>query len=50
MQLARIQDRPLPCATTDRLHALADLDLHGYCIVADVLRVCLENRLFGIPV
>jgi ectoine hydroxylase-related dioxygenase (phytanoyl-CoA dioxygenase family) len=37
MTLMDVQDRPLPSATTDRTQAFADLDAHGYCIIADAL-------------
>jgi ectoine hydroxylase-related dioxygenase (phytanoyl-CoA dioxygenase family) len=37
MDMIEAQDRPLPSATTDRAQAFADLDVHGYCIVADAL-------------
>jgi ectoine hydroxylase-related dioxygenase (phytanoyl-CoA dioxygenase family) len=37
MRLTEVQDQPLPSPTTDRARAFADLDTHGFCIVADVL-------------
>lgn len=33
----KVEDRPLPSPTTDRDRAFADLDTHGYCLVANVL-------------
>jgi hypothetical protein len=38
-------ERPLPQASTDRARLYADLDVHGYCVVAYALSAAQVDAL-----
>jgi ectoine hydroxylase-related dioxygenase (phytanoyl-CoA dioxygenase family) len=37
MGSTEVRERPLPSPTADRTRAFADLDVHGYCVIADAI-------------
>jgi ectoine hydroxylase-related dioxygenase (phytanoyl-CoA dioxygenase family) len=51
MRSLEVREQALPSLTTDRARAFADLDAHGYCVIADVLRpaevTALRARVIG---